>query len=116
MPANETDHATLLAAVATLEQRVTALTALVQQQHAQIGQLADLLSDQRNRTDWNAAQVGQLLRVLAAGVREIRETQIYSLLAEGPVSVSDLRQLQTVSRDRQEAILAIEALKPPPLA
>jgi uncharacterized protein involved in tellurium resistance len=116
MPADEADRSTLLTAVASLEQRVTLLTLLVQQQQAQLGHITDLITDLRNRTDFNAAQVGQLLRILASGVREIRETQIYSLLAEGPVSVSELRQLQAVSRDRQESILALDTPKPPSIA
>ena len=90
-------------ALANLEQRVTGLTLAVERQSIQLGRIADILADLRNRSDWNAAQVGELLRILATGVRELRETQIYSLLDEGPVSVADLVGLQSVPADRPEA-------------
>lgn len=103
MPAPSPDElAVAQAALAGLEQRVTVLTLAIERQSAQIGRIADLLVDLRNRSDWNAAQAGEMLRVLAAGVRELRETQIYSLLAEGPVTVADLTQLQAVATEPLE--------------
>ncbi len=98
------DLAITQAALAGLEQRVTTLTLAVERQSAQIGRVADLLVDLRNRCDWNAAQAGELLRILATGIRELRETQIYSLLAEGPVSLAELAQLQTVAGELQEHV------------
>ncbi|NTU80624.1 MAG: hypothetical protein HGA45_14815 [Chloroflexales bacterium] len=90
------------AALSSIEQRLTILTLAIERQSAQIGRIADVLVDLRNRSDWNAAQVGELLRILAAGVREIRETQVYSMLDEGPVTVADLIQLQSVPSDCHE--------------
>jgi hypothetical protein len=83
-------------ALANLEQRVTSLTMAIERQNMQVGRIADILVDLRNRSDWNAAQVGELLRILSTGIRDIRQTQIYSLLAEGPVSVDALIKLQSV--------------------
>lgn len=90
------------AALAGIEQRVTVLTLAIERQSAQIGRIADVLADLRNRSDWQAAQVSELLRILAASLREIRETQVYSLLAEGPVSAADLAQLQAISAELPE--------------
>lgn len=50
--------------------------------------------------------MAQLLRVIASGVREVRETQVYGLLAEGPVTAEALRDLlQNTTRDRHEVII-----------
>jgi uncharacterized coiled-coil protein SlyX len=103
-PPSLDDLAITQAALAGLEQRVTTLTLSIERQSAQLGRVADLLVDLRNRSDWNAAQVGELLRILATGMREIRETQIYSLLADGPVSLAELAQLQTVTGELQERV------------
>jgi uncharacterized coiled-coil protein SlyX len=103
MPARSFDDPTLTQeALASLEQRVTQLTLAVERQNAQIGRIADILVDMRNRSDWNAAQMGEFLRILAAGVREVRETQIYSLIAEGPLTAADLVGLQTIPADQPE--------------
>jgi hypothetical protein len=103
MPASLlSDPALTQEALANLEQRLTLLTLAVERQNAQIGRIADLLIDLRNRSDWSAAQVGEFLRMLATGVREVRETQIYSLIAEGPLSTADLARLQTVVSEGPE--------------
>lgn len=104
MPVPSPDDPDLVrAALVTLEQRVTVLTLAVERQNVQIGRIADLLADLRNRYDWNAAQVGELLRILATGMREIRETQVYSLVDDGPLTVAELLQLQSLDREHQEA-------------
>lgn len=103
MPVSSPDDPTITQeALANLEQRVTLLTLAVERQSAQIGRIADILVDLRNRSDWNAAQIGEFLRMLATGVREVRETQIYSLIADGPLSAADLARLQTVAPEATE--------------
>lgn len=103
MPVPRLDDATITQdALANLEQRVTLLTLAIERQSAQIGRIADILVDLRNRSDWNAAQLGEFLRMLAAGVREVRETQIYSLIAEGPLSTADLARLQSITPETPE--------------
>lgn len=96
------DPAAPQAELAALRAQVAALTQIVSDQGQMLREILALVHDVRNRGDWNNVQIAQLLKVIAAGVREVRETQVYSLVAEGPVSVTDLRQLQTVSRDHLE--------------
>jgi hypothetical protein len=102
MPLPLDDPSITQEALVNLEQRVTLLTLAVERQNAQIGRIADLLVDLRNRSDWNDAQVSEFLRMLAVGVREVRETQIYSLIAEGPLSAADLARLQSVTSEASE--------------
>lgn len=99
------------ASLAVLEQRITVLTLAIERQNVQIGRIADILVDLRNRVDWNAAQMSELLRIVAAGVRDLRETQIYSLLADGPVSVADLNQLQAITKELQERSQQVETTR-----
>lgn len=96
----------LYAAVANLEQRVTDLSIAIDRQNMQIGELVDLISGLRNSTDWSAVQIGELLRVLFSGIQQIRETQIGSLLADGPITLAALQQLQALSHEQARSLLA----------
>ncbi len=95
----------LHAAVTGLEQRVTDLSLAMERQNVQLGEIIDLLGDLRNRTDWSAAQMGELLRILFAGIQDLRDTQISSLLSDGPITVAALQQLQATSHAQAQALL-----------
>lgn len=96
----------LYTVVANLEQRLTELSVAIDRQNMQIGELFDLIGGLRNSTDWSAAQIGELLRVLFTSIQQIRDTQISSLLAEGPITLSALQQLRTPSHDQAQTLLA----------
>jgi hypothetical protein len=96
----------LQSAVASLEQRVTDLSLAVDRQNVQLGHIIDLLGGVRNSTDWSSVQMGELLRVLFTSLQQIRDTQIGSLLAEGPITLSDLQQLQAISHEQAQALIA----------
>lgn len=99
----------LINLLTSLDQRLTALTEAVEQQHKETERLTAAIKDLRNRSEWNDAQFSQVLRVIAAGMREIRETQIYGLLSEGPVTTEALRDLlQNVSRDRLQPVMVFD--------
>ncbi|NTV99823.1 MAG: hypothetical protein HGA19_00795 [Oscillochloris sp.] len=95
-------------AVAHLEQRVTDLAFAVDRQNVQIGQLIDLFGGLRNSTDWSSAQIGELLRILFTGIQQIRDTQISSLLAEGPITLAALQKLQAVSHAQAQSLVAVK--------
>jgi hypothetical protein len=87
-------------ALATIEQHLIDLHQVVEQQIVQCAQLIDLhtqlhgqVADLRRRQDWNDAQVAEVLRVIATLLRQVRETQVYGMLSEGPVTASTLREL-----------------------
>jgi hypothetical protein len=72
----------------------------------QLGQIIDLLGGVRNSTDWSTAQIGELLRVLFTNIQEIRDTQIGSLLADGPITLADLQKLQVISHHQAQTLVA----------
>jgi hypothetical protein len=96
----------LRTAVARLEQRVTDLSLAVDRQNLQLSHLIDLSGGLRNSTDWSAAQMGELLRVLFTGIQQIRDTQIGSLLSEGPITLAALQKLQATSHEHAQALVA----------
>lgn len=98
-----------------LEQRITDLTSIIERQNIEIARIGDMLVDLSRRSEWNDAQFGQLLRVLSSSVREIRTTQIYGLLNDGPVSTQALRELlQHVSGERLAGLAqSLETMEPP---
>jgi hypothetical protein len=101
----------LCSAVASLEQRVTALSIAVDRQNVQLGHIIDLLGGLRNSTDWSAAQGGELLRVLFTGIQQIRDTQIGSLLSDGPITLAALQKLQAVSHEHAQALVAAKGAR-----
>ncbi len=102
----------LCTAITCLEQRITDLSLAVDRQNVQIGEILDLLGDLRNRTDWSAAQVGELLRILFTSIQQVRDTQIGSLLAEGPITVATLQQLQATSIAQAQDLIATKRTCP----
>lgn len=98
----------LRTAVARLEQRVTDLSLAVDCQNVQLGHLIDLLGGLRNSTDWSAVQMGDLLRVLFTGIQQIRDTQIGSLLSDGPLTLAALQKLQAVSHEQAQSLVAVK--------
>jgi bacterioferritin-associated ferredoxin len=96
----------LRTAVARLEQRVTDLSLAVDHQNMQLSHIIDLLGGIRNSTDWSAVQGGELLRVLFTGIQQIRDTQIGSLLSDGPITMAELQKLQAVSHEQAQALVA----------
>ncbi|NNJ10107.1 hypothetical protein EKD04_007190 [Chloroflexales bacterium ZM16-3] len=96
----------LRSAVASLEQRVTDLSLAVDRQNVQLGHIIDLLGGVRNSTDWSSVQMGELLRVLFTSIQQIRDTQVSSLLTEGPITLAELQQLQAVSHEQAQALVA----------
>jgi len=98
----------LCAAITCLEQRITDLSLAVDRQNVQNGEILDLLNDLRNRTDWSSAQMGELLRILFTSIQQVRDTQIGSLLAEGPITVATLQQLQATSHAQAQDLIAMK--------
>jgi hypothetical protein len=96
----------LSTAVARLEQRVTDLSLAVDRQNVHLGHIIDLLGGLRNSTDWSAVQQGELLRVLFSSLQQIRDTQVGSLLSDGPITLAMLQQLQAISLEQAQALVA----------
>jgi hypothetical protein len=86
--------------LAAIEEHLIDLHQAVEQQIVQCAQIMDMhtqlagqVADLRRRQDWNDAQVGEVLRVIAGLLRQVRETQVYGMLSEGPVTASTMREL-----------------------
>jgi hypothetical protein len=103
----------LRAAVASLEQRVTDLSLAVDRQNVQLGHIIDILGGLRNSTDWSSAQMGELLRVLFTNIQQIRDTQIGSLLNEGPITLAALQKIQAASHEQAQALVAAKRSRQP---
>jgi hypothetical protein len=102
-----TDDLMLHTAVASLERRVTDLSLAVDRQNVQLGHIIDILGALRNSTDWSAVQMGELLRVLFTNIQQIRDTQIGSLLSEGPITLAALQTIQAASHEQAQALVAV---------
>lgn len=89
-----------------LEARLGELADAIAHQAAAIDRLDARLADLSARSEWHDIQSAQMLRVIATAMRQIRETQVYGLLSEGPVSAAALREiLQAATLDPLPAIL-----------
>ena len=92
--------------LATLAQRVGDLADAVARQAAAIDRLDARLADLGTRTEWHDIQAAQMLRVIATAMRQVRETQVYSMLSDGPLDAPPLRDLlQAAALDPLPAIL-----------
>jgi hypothetical protein len=58
-----------------------------------IAHLQDELAASHRRDDWYHVQFGQMARILARDIRELRATLICSLINDGPVSTTALQSL-----------------------
>jgi hypothetical protein len=106
-----TDNQDLRIAVAHLEQRMADLSLIVDHQNMQIGQLIDMVAGIRNSTDWSAAQIGELMRILFTGIQQIRDTQISSLLSDGPITLAALQKLQISSKKQAQSLVAAQRIR-----
>jgi hypothetical protein len=89
-----------------LAQRVGDLADAVARQAAAIDRLDSRLADLGARSEWHDVQSAQMVRVIATAMRQIRETQVYSMLSEGPLDAQSLRELlQAAALDPLPAIL-----------
>jgi hypothetical protein len=106
-PATDQD---LRIAVANLEQRMADLSLIVDHQNMQISQLIDVVVGLRNSTDWSAAQFGELLRILFTGIQQIRDTQISSLISDGPITLAALQKIQFSSQKQAQSLIASQRI------
>jgi hypothetical protein len=92
--------------LARLVCRIEQLTAAIDTQNTVLERLDARLVDLSARSEWYDIQSAQMLRVIATALRQVRETQVYGLINEGPVSAQILRELlQAAALDPLPAIL-----------
>lgn len=95
-------HLTLVDLLARIEQRLTAIHNATERQTIEVARLADYFTEFSRRSDWNDIQVSQMLRVIAEEIREVRTTQVYAMINDGPVSLEKLEQLVGNSDEETE--------------
>jgi hypothetical protein len=105
-------YITSVAELARLTCRIEQLTEAIHKQTEVFEQLHERLTDLSARTEWYDIQSAQMLRVIATALRQVRETQVYGLLSEGPVSTQALRELlQAAALDPLPTVLENEQCK-----
>jgi hypothetical protein len=104
-----------------IEALLTQLLIVLQHQSMEIARLQDELQDFRQRhdetatklsaeiamvgkrSDWFSVQISDVLKVALREIREIRTTQVFTALSEGPISAEQIAEL--VHRSPEEELL-----------
>src|SRR5262245_167265 len=85
--------------LASLEHHLVDLEYTIERQSIAIARIQDELAEANRRADWYHVQFGEMMRVLARDMRELRATVICSVVSEGPISA---QVIQTLLRQTPE--------------
>ena len=99
--------------LASIERHIVDLEYTLDRQSIAIARLQDELADANRRADWYHVQFGEILRILARDMRELRATLICSVVSDGPISAQAIQTLlrQTPS-DACELEMPADPLRP----
>ena len=95
--------------LASIERHLVDLEYTIERQSIAIARLQDELAEANRRADWYHVQFGEMMRILARDMRELRATLICSVVSDGPISAQviqtllrqtadDARELETLAR------------------
>jgi len=79
--------------LASIEQHLVDLEYTLERQSIAIAHLQDELADANRRADWYHVQFGEMMRILARDMRELRATLICSVVSDGPISAQVIQTL-----------------------
>jgi hypothetical protein len=85
--------------LASIECHLLALEHTLDRQAITIAQLRDELADANRRAEWAHVQFGEMLRILARDLRELRATLICSVVGDGPISTQLIQVLMRQTPD-----------------
>jgi hypothetical protein len=89
--------------LASIEHHLVRIEQALELQTIAIAQLRDELAAATRSNDWSHAQFGEMIRILARDLRELRTTLICSVLSEGPISAQAIQALlRQTPDDRRE--------------
>ena len=78
---------------------------MIERQNIALAQLSDELAALTRSNDWAHAQFGEMMRILARDMREVRATLICSVVSDGPISA---QAIQTLLRETPEDASELE--------
>jgi hypothetical protein len=79
--------------LASIERHLVRIEQMLELQTIAIAQLSDELAAATRSNDWSHAQFGEMIRILARDLRELRTTLICSVVSEGPISAQAIQAL-----------------------
>jgi uncharacterized coiled-coil protein SlyX len=85
--------------LASIERHLVDLESTIERQSIAIARLQDELAEANRRADWYHVQFGEMMRILARDMRELRATLICSVVSDGPISA---QVIQTLLRQTSE--------------
>ena len=96
--------------LASIERHLVDLEYTIERQSIAIARLQDELAEANRRADWYHVQFGEMMRILARDLRELRATLICSVVSDGPVSA---QVIQTLLRQTPDDTRELEPLAHP---
>ena len=91
--------------LASIERHMVDLEYTLERQSIAIAHLQDELAEANRRADWYHVQFGEMMRILARDMRELRATLICSVVSDGPISA---QVIQTLLRQTPEDARELE--------
>jgi hypothetical protein len=79
--------------LASIERHLVDLEYTLERQSIAIARMQDELADANRRADWYHVQFGEIMRILARDMRELRATLICSVVSDGPISAQAIQTL-----------------------
>jgi hypothetical protein len=96
--------------LASIERHLVDLEYTIERQSIAIARLQDELAEANRRADWYHVQFGEMMRILARDMRELRATLICSVVSDGPISA---QVIQTLLRQTPDDAHELETLARP---
>jgi hypothetical protein len=96
--------------LASIERHLVDLEYTIERQSIAIARLQDELAEANRRADWYHVQFGEMMRILARDMRELRATLICSVVSDGPISA---QVIQTLLRQTPDDMCELETLARP---
>ncbi len=90
--------------LASIERHVVALEQMLEHQTIELAQLRDELADSNRRIEWYQVQFGEMMRILARDIRELRAMLICSVVSDGPISAQAIQALLRETDEDQRAL------------
>jgi esterase/lipase len=93
--------------LASIERHLVRIEQMLELQNIAIAQLSDELAAATRSNEWSHAQFGEMMRILARDMRELRATLICSVVSDGPISAQAIQSLlRETSEDARELEVA----------
>ena len=93
--------------LASIERHLVRIEQMIERQNIALAQLSDELAAATRSNEWSHAQFGEMLRILARDMRELRATLICSVVSDGPISA---QAIQTLLRETPEDTHELEVV------